>query len=82
MIPLIQLVGPSEPVEVNTNRAFIGSGHRIETGLGRAGQDPPVASVTRQREPTVAIRLAYHHGRERTSPECGGGDNFIETSGG
>ncbi|VTJ85312.1 Hypothetical predicted protein, partial [Marmota monax] len=69
------------PTEVNANRAFIGSGHRIETGLGRDSQDPPVALVTRQRERTVAICMGYHHGRELTSPECGGGDNSIETGG-
>ncbi|XP_077894776.1 uncharacterized protein LOC110597289 isoform X3 [Ictidomys tridecemlineatus] len=51
-------------------------------GLGRAGQDPPVASVTRQRAQTVVIHIGYHHGRELTSPKCGGGDNFIETGGG
>ncbi|VTJ84804.1 Hypothetical predicted protein, partial [Marmota monax] len=78
---LKQLVGPSELTEVKSNLAFIGSGHRIETGLGRDSQDPPVALVTRQRDRTVTICMGYHHGRELTSLECGGGDNFIETSG-
>ncbi|VTJ67129.1 Hypothetical predicted protein, partial [Marmota monax] len=52
---------------VKVNQAFIGSGHRIETGIGRDSQDPPVALVTRQRERTVTICMGYHLGRELTS---------------
>ncbi|VTJ81214.1 Hypothetical predicted protein, partial [Marmota monax] len=68
-------------VEVNTNRAFVGSGNGTETGLVRAGQDSPVALVTRQRERNAAIRIGYQHGRDLMSTESGGGENFINTSG-
>ncbi|VTJ86690.1 Hypothetical predicted protein, partial [Marmota monax] len=56
-----------ELTEVKANRAFIGSGHRTETGIGRDSQDPPVALVIRQREQTVTICMGYHHGREMAS---------------
>ncbi|VTJ86781.1 Hypothetical predicted protein, partial [Marmota monax] len=68
-------------VEVNTNRAFVGSGNRTETGPVRAGQDLPFALVTRQRERNAAIRIGYQHGRDLMSSESGGGDNFINNSG-
>ncbi|VTJ50877.1 Hypothetical predicted protein, partial [Marmota monax] len=57
------------------------SGNRTETGLVRAGQDSPVALVTRQRERNAAIRMGYQHGRDLISSESGGGENFIDTSG-
>ncbi|VTJ86914.1 Hypothetical predicted protein [Marmota monax] len=50
-------------------------------GLVRAGQDSPVALVTRQRERNAAIRMGYQHGRDLMSSESGGGENFIDTNG-